>query len=60
MITDSLSDFYIVFSKNFVLTSLETYGINIPRKMLRKVLGVITIYLEVYAPQEVCLNHFML
>jgi len=46
--------------KNFVLTSLETYDINIPRKMLRKALGVITINLEVYAPQEVCLNHFML
>jgi len=39
--------------KNFVLTSVQSCDINIHRKMLRKVLGVITIILEVYAPQEV-------
>ncbi len=47
------------FDKKKFLTSIDTCDINIFRKMLRKVLGVMRINQEVFAPQEVCLIHFM-
>lgn len=45
--------------EKFFLTSVLTCDINIFRKMLRKVLGVMRINQEVFAPQEMRLIRFM-